>query len=57
MPPVPLADDVVFTKGAYDAFVNGTASSSERKATIVEPAANDAAAEDTTDESTEEESA
>lgn len=29
-----LSDDVVFTKGAYDAFVNGTASSSSRAATI-----------------------
>ena len=26
------ADDVVFTQGAYDAFVDGTASSSERPA-------------------------
>jgi len=40
-----LSDDVVFTKGAYDAFVNGTASTTERKATVVEPAGNDAAAE------------
>ena len=40
-----LSDDVVFTKGAYDAFVNGTAATSARKATIVEPAGNDAAAE------------
>lgn len=36
------SDDVVFTKGAYDAFVGGTASSSERKAEVVEPPANDA---------------
>jgi large subunit ribosomal protein L4 len=36
------ADDVVFTKGAYDAFVNGTAASSERKAEVVEPPASDA---------------
>ena len=42
-----LSDDVVFTKGAYDAFVNGTAASSARPATIVEPAGNDAVVEDT----------
>ena len=41
-----LSDDVVFTKGAYDAFVNGTAAATARKATIVEPPGNDAAAED-----------
>ena len=41
-----LCDDVVFTKGAYDAFVNGTASATARKATIVEPAGNDAAADE-----------
>jgi large subunit ribosomal protein L4 len=46
------ADDVVFTKGAYDAFVNGTASSSERRATVVEPAGHDAVAAGT--EETEE---
>jgi large subunit ribosomal protein L4 len=39
-----LSDDVIFTQGAYDAFVNGTSSS--RKATIVEPPANDAVIED-----------
>ena len=38
-----LSDDVVFTKGAYDAFVNGTASATARKATIVEAPGNDAA--------------
>jgi large subunit ribosomal protein L4 len=38
-----LCDDVVFTKGAYDAFVNGTASATARKAVIIEPAGNDAA--------------
>src|SRR3954468_12223938 len=38
-----LCDDVVFTQGAYDSFVNGTASATARKATIVEPAGNDAA--------------
>ena len=41
-----LSDDVVFTKGAYDAFVNGTAAASSRKATIVEAPATDAATED-----------
>ena len=40
------SDDVVFTKGAYDAFVNGTASASERKATVVEAPANDAATDE-----------
>ena len=56
-----LCDDVVFTKGAYDAFVNGTASATERKATVVEPAGNDAAvaeaAEATEPEATEPETA
>jgi large subunit ribosomal protein L4 len=40
------SDDVVFTRGAYDAFVNGTASASERKATIVEAPAADAEVKD-----------
>jgi large subunit ribosomal protein L4 len=40
------SDDVVFTKGAYDAFVNGTASASERKATVVEAPADDAVNEE-----------
>jgi large subunit ribosomal protein L4 len=39
------ADDVVFTKGAYDAFVNGTTSASERKAAAVQPPADDATVE------------
>jgi large subunit ribosomal protein L4 len=39
------SDDVVFTKGAYDAFVNGTAASSERKAAVVEPPADDSSTE------------
>ncbi len=39
------ADDVVFTKGAYDAFVNGTAAASDRKADVVEPPADDAVEE------------
>ena len=41
-----LSDDVIFTQGAYDAFVNGTAASSARKATIVEAPGNDAVVED-----------
>ena len=36
-----LSDDVVFTKGAYDAFVSGSAVSSTRPATIVEAPAHD----------------
>jgi large subunit ribosomal protein L4 len=36
------SDDIVFTQGAYDAFVGGTASSSERPATVVEAPAADA---------------
>ena len=39
------SDDVVFTQGAYDAFVGGTASATERKATVVEAPANDAVVE------------
>ncbi len=45
-----LSDDVVFTQGAYDAFVNGTAAATARKATIVEAPANDAVVEDTVTE-------
>jgi large subunit ribosomal protein L4 len=41
------SDDVIFTQGAYEAFVGGTASASERKATVVEPAGVDAEAEPT----------
>jgi large subunit ribosomal protein L4 len=53
------SEDVVFTKAAYDAFVGagtrgedsgGTASASERKATVVEAPAHDAAVETTTEE-------
>ena len=40
------SDDVVFTKGAYDAFVNGTAAPSERKAEVVEAPADDAVTEE-----------
>ena len=40
---VVASDDVVFTRGAFDAFVNGTASATERPATVVEPPAADAA--------------
>ena len=36
-----LSDDVIFTQGAYDSFVNGTAVSSARKATIVQAPAHD----------------
>jgi large subunit ribosomal protein L4 len=42
---VVVSDDVVFTKGAFDAFVNGTASASERPASIVQAPAVDAVAE------------
>jgi large subunit ribosomal protein L4 len=45
-----LSDDVVFTKGAYDAFVNGTAATTARKATIIEAPGNDALIEDTVTE-------
>ena len=44
------SDDVVFTKGAYDAFVNGTAAPSERKAEVVEPPADDAVTEEKAEE-------
>jgi large subunit ribosomal protein L4 len=44
------SDDVVFTKGAYDAFVNGTAAPSERKAEVVEAPANDAVTEEKAEE-------
>ncbi|MBC9733816.1 50S ribosomal protein L4 [Nocardioides marmotae] len=36
------SDDIVFTQGAYDAFVSGAARASERKATVVEAPAADA---------------
>lgn len=39
------SDDVVFTRGAYDAFVGGTASASEKPATVVEAPADDAVTE------------
>ena len=39
------SDDVVFTKGAFDAFVSGGAKSSDTKATIVEAPAADAVVE------------
>jgi len=39
------SEDVVFTRGAYDAFVNGTASATERPAKIVEAPAADAVSE------------
>ena len=40
------SDDVIFTKGSFDAFVNGNAATSERKATVVEAPADDAVAEE-----------
>jgi large subunit ribosomal protein L4 len=40
------SDDVVFTRGAYDAFVGGTASATERPATVVEAPADDAVVEE-----------
>src|SRR4051794_35979588 len=43
---VVASDDVVFPRGAFDAFVNGTAAASERKATVTEAPAADAVAED-----------
>ena len=45
------ADDVVFTKGAFDALVNGTAAPSEKPATVVEaPAADAVTVDDTAEE-------
>ena len=38
------ADDVVFTQGAYDTFVNGTAATTERKAKVTQAPAADAEA-------------
>jgi len=42
------SDDVIFTKGAFDAFVSGTAAGSERKARIVEAPGNDAVTDEET---------
>jgi large subunit ribosomal protein L4 len=39
------ADDVVFTQGAYDAFVGGTASSSDQATAFVAPAREEAEVE------------
>jgi large subunit ribosomal protein L4 len=39
------ADDIVFTRGAYDAFVGGTASSAERPASLVSTSAEEKAEE------------
>ena len=39
-----VADDVVFTKGAYDTFVDGTAATTERKAKVAQAPAADAEA-------------
>jgi large subunit ribosomal protein L4 len=47
------ADDVVFTQGAYDRFVGGTASATERKATVVEAPGNDAAVTEVVESTTE----
>jgi large subunit ribosomal protein L4 len=45
------ADDVVFTQGAFDALVNGTAKASDKPATVVEaPAADAVTADDTAEE-------
>jgi len=44
---VVASDDVVFTQGAFDAFVNGTAAAGERSATVVEAPADDAVTEKT----------
>jgi large subunit ribosomal protein L4 len=52
---VVASDDVVFTRGAFDAFVSGAASASERKATVVEPPAADATTDETDDNATAEE--
>jgi large subunit ribosomal protein L4 len=54
---VVASDDVVFTRGAFDAFVNGTAAASDRKATVVEAPASDAAVEQTADKKTAEKKA
>ncbi|GGF43041.1 50S ribosomal protein L4 [Marmoricola endophyticus] len=48
-----LADDVVFTKGAYDAFVSGATPSAVKTAEIVEPPAADAVTEAETEEGSE----
>jgi large subunit ribosomal protein L4 len=47
---VVASDDVVFTQGAYDAFVGGTSSATERPATVVEPPAADAVEEPAADD-------
>ena len=44
------SDDVIFTQGAYDSFVGGTSSSSERPASVVEPPAHDAVLDDKAEE-------
>ena len=48
------SDDVIFTQGAYDAFVSGTSSSSERPATVVEPPAHDAVPDSQAEDQAEE---
>jgi large subunit ribosomal protein L4 len=48
------SDDVVFTRGAFDTFVSGAASATERKATVVEPPAADATSTDASKATAEE---
>ncbi|SDS57166.1 large subunit ribosomal protein L4 [Nocardioides scoriae] len=45
-----IADDVVFSKGAFDAFVSSASAARERKATVVEAPAHDEQTAATTDE-------
>ena len=50
------ADDIVFSQGAYDAFVSGSAQAAaqgERRAKITEPPANDAVVDETAEEASE----
>jgi large subunit ribosomal protein L4 len=48
------SDDVVFTKGAFDALVNGTAQASDKPETDVEAPAADSAVEASADDTAEE---
>ena len=43
------SDDVVFTKGAYDAFISSAAKAKEKSATVVEAPAADAVVEPETE--------
>ncbi|WP_445258754.1 50S ribosomal protein L4 [Nocardioides aurantiacus] len=47
-----LSDDVVFSRGAYDAFVSGAAAASSRRATVVEAPAHDEQTAATDEEAT-----